>query len=191
MAEISRPISVSAYSPKPANTSICRANRRLLVVAERRPVLDLLGLGREHRVGRHDAQRLLARERLLANLVPALVELASVFLDPFLRHMVRRMRRAGREIDEEGLVRRQRLLRPNPVDCVVGHVGHEVVAGIERRVDPRHVLDRSPGPTGSSRRRGSRRTCRSRSGSASGRSGPETLSSQAAVSWLLPKAAVE
>ena len=50
------------------------------------------------------------------------------------------MRRAGREIDEEGLVGGQRLLCANPVDRVVRHVGHEVIVRIVRRLDRRHVL---------------------------------------------------
>ena len=131
---------MSAYSPKPANTSICRAKSFFSSSLSEAQSLIVLGLRREHGVGRHDAERLLPRERLLANLVPALIELALVFLDPFLRHMMRRMCRARREIDEERLVGSERFLRLHPRDRMVRHVGHEVVARTERRVDAGHVL---------------------------------------------------
>ena len=44
---------------------------------------------------------LLAGERALALDVPAVVELALVLVGPFLGHVMRRVRRAGREVDEE------------------------------------------------------------------------------------------
>ena len=112
----------------------------LLVVAEAVPVLDVLRLGREHGVLRNDAERLLPRKRLFAQLVPALIELAPVLLDPFLRHVMRRMGRARREINEERLVGRERLFRANPGDRVVRHVRHQMVVWIVRRLDRRHVF---------------------------------------------------
>jgi hypothetical protein len=42
----------------------------------------------------------------------------------------------GREVDEERLVGRERFLELHPRDRVVGHVGHEVVARVVRRLDP-------------------------------------------------------
>jgi hypothetical protein len=42
----------------------------------------------------------LACQRFLADLVPALVELALPAGDPLLRHVVRRVRGARREVDE-------------------------------------------------------------------------------------------
>ena len=42
------------------------------------------------------------------------------------------MRRAGREVREEGLVRHQCLLLADPLDRLVRHVGHEVVALFRR-----------------------------------------------------------
>ena len=85
---------------------------------------------------------LLPGEGLLAQLVPALVELALVLVRPLLRHVVRRMGRAGREVDEERLVGRERLLLADPVDGLVGHVLHEVVALLGRllRLDRRGAL---------------------------------------------------
>ena len=61
---------------------------------------------RELRIGRDDAELLLARERLLAELVPALVELPLVLVGPRLRDVVRRVAAPGREVDEERLRRR-------------------------------------------------------------------------------------
>ena len=82
----------------------------LLVGGQLVPVLDGLGLGGELGARGNDAELDLAGQRLLAQLVPALVELALVLGDPLLRHVVRRVRGARREVDEERLVRRQRLL---------------------------------------------------------------------------------
>ena len=86
------------------------------------------------RVGRDDAELLLARERLLAQRVPAAVEGALVPRRPLLGHVVRRVRRAGGEVHEERLVRHQRLLLADPRDRPVGHVLGEVVALLGRPV---------------------------------------------------------
>ena len=94
----------------------------LLVGRERLPGGDNVGPRRQLRVGRYDAQRLLARQRLLAHLVPALVELALELRDPVLRRLVRRMRRAGCIVDEERLVGRQRLALVDPGDRVIGQI---------------------------------------------------------------------
>ena len=87
---------------------------------------------RELGVGRHDAECLLTLERLLAESVPALVESALVLVCPLLRHVVRGVGRAGREVDEEGLVGHERLLLADPRDRFVGHVLHEVVTLVRR-----------------------------------------------------------
>ena len=83
---------------------------------------------RELRIGRDHAELLLAREDPLALGVPAVVELAGVLVRPFLRDVVRRVRRTRREVHEERLVGHQRLLLAHPLDRLVGHVAHEVVA---------------------------------------------------------------
>ena len=54
--------------------------------------------------------------------------------------MVRGVRRARREVHEEGLVRRQRLLELHPGDRLVRHVGHEVVVRVPRDLDRVHAV---------------------------------------------------
>ncbi len=111
----------------------------LLVRRERVPVLDGRRLGRELRARRHEAERDLPRERLLPVLVPARVEAALVLVRPLPRDVVGRVGGARGEVDEEGLVRRERLLRAHPGDGPVGEVRAEVVRGIGRHLD----LDRA------------------------------------------------
>ena len=118
----------------------------LLVGTERVPVLDGLGLGGELGAGGDDAELDLAGQRLLAELVPALVELALVLGDPLLRHVVRGVRGTRGEVGEERLVRRQRLLGVRPLDRLVGEVGHEVVVRVLRHLDAGHVLVDRRGP---------------------------------------------
>src|SRR5262249_4149410 len=86
----------------------------LLVRAQRRPVFDGRRLRRELRVRRYHAQTLLAGQGLLAYGVPALIELAPVFRDPRLGHVMGRMGGTRREVHEERLVPRERPLGPNP-----------------------------------------------------------------------------
>ena len=61
--------------------------------------------------------------------------LPLVLGDPVLRHVVRCVGRARREVHEEGLVGRQALLLAHVVDRLVGEVGHQVVVGVGRRLD--------------------------------------------------------
>ena len=71
-----------------------------------------------------------------------LIELALVLVGPLLGHVVRRVGRAGREVDEERLVRGERLLLRDPLHRLVGHVVHQVVALLGRllRLDRRGAL---------------------------------------------------
>ena len=107
---------------------------RLQLVGHVVPGRDLVGPGGELRVLRDHAGVLLPGEGLLAQRVPALVEPPAVLVRPLGRHVVRRVRRPGREVGEERLVPHQRLLLPHPVDRVVGHVLGEVVALLRRPV---------------------------------------------------------
>src|SRR6188474_3284140 len=78
--------------------------------------------------GWDDAEFLLAVERLFAQRVPTLVKLSLVLRDPLCRYMVRGMAGTGREIDEERLVGRHRLLLTDPADRFVGQVFRQVIA---------------------------------------------------------------
>ena len=113
-----------------------------LFCRQRVPRLDVLWPVAQPGVRRDHAQLLLALERFISYLVPALVELALVLVGPRLRHMVRRMDRPGGVVDEERLVRRHRLLGFHPVDGLVGHVDGEVVVLHLGRIDlDRAVVD--------------------------------------------------
>ena len=117
----------------------------LQVVGHVVPRRDLLGARGELGVRGDHPELLLARERLLAQRVPAGVELPLVLGRPLDRDVVGRVRRAGRVVDEERLVGHQRLLLADPVDRVIGHVLGEVVALLRRAVGlhrDRAVVDR-------------------------------------------------
>ena len=107
---------------------------RLQPVGHVVPGRDLAGTGGEFRVRRDHAELFLPGESLLTKPVPALIEPALVPVRPLLRHVVRRVRGARREVDEERLIRHQRLLLVDPVDRPVGHVLGEVVALLRRAV---------------------------------------------------------
>ena len=124
---------------------------RLQVVRHVVPGGDLLRPLGQLRVRRDDAELLLPRERPLTQRVPTVVERPFVLVGPLRTHVVRRVRRSGREVDEERLVGQQRLLLADPVDGAIGHVLGEVVAllgravGLDRHrvlVDRRGVLVR-------------------------------------------------
>ena len=99
----------------------------LVRLVERVPRRERVVARRQLRVGGDDAERLLARERLLAHHVPALVERAAVLVRPLARHVVRRVAAAGRDVGEP---RRRRLLGADPVepvDRLVAEIVLEVV----------------------------------------------------------------
>ena len=141
----------SACARNPAYTSAIRREQPLLLVGQRVPrpgdvqrrerlaLGPLAGLGRADRVdrrqlgvGRDDAQLLLPGQRLLADRLVAHVELALELVGPFLRDVVRRMGGAGRVVQEERLVRRDRLGVLDELQRLVGEVLGQVVALLRR-----------------------------------------------------------
>ena len=155
MASISRPTWWSVCSRNPAYTSIWRASTGLSSSGMSSHAGDLVVARGQLGVGRDDPELLLPGEGALALDVPAVVELAGVLVGPLLRHVVRRVRRARREVDEERLVRHQRLLLAHPAHRAVGQVLGQVVALLRggRRLDRASCRRTAPGPTGCSRRR--------------------------------------
>ena len=117
----------------------------LLVRAELVPRLQhVLRPGRELRVLPDHAETLLVVEDPLAQLLVAIVEQMhrADLLDPLLRRMVRRMRRARRVLDEERLVRIGLVQPRHPVDRVVGHARDEVPTRLAlERVDLRGIAE--------------------------------------------------
>src|SRR5262249_40348005 len=71
---------------------------------------------------------LLLREDFLAVLIPAVVELALVLVGPLLRHMLRRVHRAGAEVKEERLVGRELLGISDELHGLVRQVLGQMVA---------------------------------------------------------------
>src|SRR5262249_31055928 len=122
----------------------------------------LLMPGRELGLRRDYAELLLPLEDPLPQHIPAVVEPTSVPLGPLGRDVVWRVRRAGREVDEERLVRRQRLLLAHPRARTIGQGprsgGSPPPESSAAR--PPSCLRTAPGSTGSSPRRGSRRSTR-------------------------------
>ena len=99
----------------------------LLGVVERIPGRIRVRSGRQLGVRRDDAELLLALKGFLTVLIPAIVELALVFVRPFLRNMMRRMGGAGGVIDEPWLVRVMCADGVQPLDGLVGDVVGEVI----------------------------------------------------------------
>ena len=106
---------------------------RLQLVGHVVPRRDLGVPGGQLGVRRDDPQLLLAGEGALALDVPAVVEGSDVAVGPLLRDVVRCVGRARGEVDEERLVRHQRLLLADPADGPVGQILGQVVALLGRR----------------------------------------------------------
>src|SRR6266702_5567543 len=114
----------------------------LVVGVERIPRRNARGTVSQLGVLRHDTQLLLARKGFLANLIPALIELALEFGDPILGRMVRGVRRAWSEICHPWLVGRNRPEQANPFDGLVRHIlVEEIVSDIVWRLDRLDVLE--------------------------------------------------
>jgi hypothetical protein len=86
--------------------------------------------------GRNDAELDLPGQRLLANFVPALVELAFLFRDPVFGRVMGRMGGTGRTVEQRRLARRERMLHPHPGDRLVREVAVEDLGRVaEIRLD--------------------------------------------------------
>src|SRR5437660_1665520 len=72
-------------------------------------------------VGWNNTELLLSCEGFFAQFVPALIELALVFVAPFLRHLMWRMCCTRREIEKERFVRSLRFLIAHPRNRMVCH----------------------------------------------------------------------
>ena len=138
---------------------------------ERLPFGDVGVVPRQFGVGGNDPELLLAGEHLLAVGVPALVEAPGVPVGPLLRHMVRGVRRAGAEVQVERLVRGHLLGVGDERDGVIGQVLGQVIALRSgcAAAPPDGCRRPARDTTGWCRRRGTRRSGRSRAPAASGR----------------------
>jgi hypothetical protein len=79
------------------------------------------------RIRRYPAHLFGAPEGTLAVFVPAVVELALILVGPFLRHLMRAVRRAGSPIHEERLVGRKSFMFTQPTDRIVGKVFAQMI----------------------------------------------------------------
>src|SRR5262249_17400328 len=84
---------------------------------------------------RRNSQLDLSRQSFLTHLIPTLVKLALKLGDPFLGCVMRRVAKARGVVGEEWLVRRQRLLLPNPCDGGVGQGGVKVILWVVLGLD--------------------------------------------------------
>ncbi len=100
---------------------------RLEVVGHIVPGREGFVARRQLGVGGHDAEGLLTGERLLAQTVPALVELTLVLGRPGLAHVMRRVAAAGREVGEERLLGILGADVVEPLDRLVRHGVRQVV----------------------------------------------------------------
>ncbi len=118
------------------------SQHRLQVLRHVVPRRDLRRSSGELGIGWDHAERLLLFEDLRPQRVPAGIEATPIPLDPLRRRLVRGVRRAGREVHEERLVRQQRLLLAHPRAGPVGEVLREVVAlpGCAPRLHRRRAL---------------------------------------------------
>src|SRR6266496_5972785 len=91
--------------------------------------LGKLGVGRDHTLF------LLARKSFFAQLVPTSIKLALVLIGPFLWYVVRSVCSTRCKVDEERLVRDERLLLAYPTNGFVRHILNQVVAFFRRPSD--------------------------------------------------------
>src|SRR5262249_1476790 len=88
----------------------------LLIIVERIPGWDLLRARSQDGTSGSYSEPNLPRQRFLAHLVPALIELSLELGNPVLGSLVRSVTVTRSEIYEEGLAWSSGVLRANPVD---------------------------------------------------------------------------
>ncbi len=116
-----------------AGESLLQAQRqRAFIRREFDPGLHARIARRKVSIRRDDAKLLLPLVPLLPHHIPAGVELAAVLVDVFLRRLMRRMRRAERDVEEERLFRHGCLLRVHHADRLIDQVFAEVITLIRR-----------------------------------------------------------
>src|SRR5262249_15995959 len=81
----------------------------------------------QRRVRLNYAKFFLSRKNVFAIGVPAVIELASVLVGPFLRHVMRCMHGAGGEVDKDRLVRSELLAVVDTADRLVHQVCSQVI----------------------------------------------------------------
>src|SRR5262249_12648307 len=104
-----------------------------LVTAELVPGRNPLRARRQLGAPRDHAELLLAREDAHPERFPPLVVAAAEARDPALGRLVRRVHRAGREVQEERLAWRRLLLIEHEADGAIGEVVGQMVARLGRR----------------------------------------------------------
>jgi len=109
--------------------------KSLFIRRKRVPIRNRLRLWRQLCALRHDTAFNLPGQNFLAQFVPPLVKFSFPASDPLGRHMVRGMNGTGGVINKKRLNRGQCLLVFDPGDCLVGHVGQEVIVRIIRQFD--------------------------------------------------------
>ena len=174
---------------KPAATSIRRRWKGLFVLGDAVPGRHRLVPRGELRVGGDPAFLFRTLEDALAVGVPAVVELALVFIGPLLRDVVRAVDRAARPVHEERLVRLESLVLMQPADRVVRQVFAEVVALLNGfwRQDRTSCCELGSARSARLRRRGNHKNTRSRDPWASSRTGRSGWSPQQACCAICPK----
>ena len=190
----SRPICASVCARKPANTSIMRAKSRRSSAASVAPGGDPRRTRRAASCPRGTTPSSSWRAKARARATPPSRRRsgrgsASIHV---ARRLVRRVHRAGREVEEERLARRGLLLVLDQADRLVGEVLGEVVAvlGRARRLDEAVVAHQLGRPLVGVAVRGSRSSARSRGRAASARTDPTPLCSQRGARCHLPTANV-
>src|SRR5438876_485890 len=98
-------------------------------------------------IWRDDTELFLVSKDLIAQFVPAHVEFAFHLRDPFRSWMMRRVRTAGHIVEEKRLLRRGGIQIRQILDCFVGHIGDQVVAGLpDPREDRGMIAEEKGGP---------------------------------------------